>query len=146
MVTLHSLIHRRDVIILYHKTNTNNFMLRSYFVTDANAADLAEHVEQQPTSADVDYSLIGPPEELPPGAVPSLSAYEIAKGYTILGSPAHGAGPLPQCPLDPGSSTYSEVRSEGESFHQPQTAFDDYSRLGFASAAEDGITVPSAGK
>lgn len=81
-----------------------------------------------------------------------LSAHEITAGYSLLGSPAQpGAVSNGQCPVRP-DSTYAEVRNEGENFAPArmsapsQTAFDDYSCLGFPSAGEESEPMPISGR
>lgn len=86
------------------------------------------------------YVLLGPAEEPVAGTPPALTPKDIHKGYALLGSPAQEAAVKTVCPLRP-DSTYAEVRQEGESLvsvRNPtpsQTAFDDYSRLGFPTAS-----------
>ena len=86
------------------------------------------------------YVLLGPAEEPITGTPPALTPQNIHEGYALLGSPAHEAAVKTVCPLRP-DSTYAEVRQEGESLmpiRNPtpsQTAFDDYSRLGFPTAS-----------
>ena len=103
------------------------------------------------SSAGQGYALLGPPEQPLTDLPPVLSSHEITAGYSLVGSPAQpGAVTNGRCPLRP-DSTYSEVRKEGEDFVPPrmgppsQTAFDDYSRLGFPASAEESEPMPMTG-
>ena len=93
------------------------------------------------------YALLGPPEE----HSPMLSAHEVRAGYSLLGSPAQpGTVANARSPQRP-DSAYAEVRNEGENFVPAkmsvpsQTAFDDYSRLGFPSSGEEYEPMPISG-
>ena len=101
------------------------------------------------------YALLGPAEEPTTGTPPMLSPHEITKGYSLLGSPTQSRAAAnatnARCLVRP-DSTYAEVRNEGENFVPTrislpsQTAFNDYSLLGFPSTGEESEPMPISGR